>query len=219
MRMLDTHLEKLHSYKELLVTSIVIILCLTLSIFFPTHTAFQSISKNIFFLVILPALYIKLILKDNLVEWGWNLKNRKEGLVLASLNFSLGLLIFYLLANFTTFPTYYSISSLVRNSFGFFLLYELVFFNIYFFTQEFFFKGFILFSFRQFTHWSILIQSGVYFTLLLFSKENFLQLTPFIFISLAGGFVTYRTRSFWYSYFSGLLFIIILDAYLIHFIK
>lgn len=219
MRIPDIYLKKIYPHKELLVTSIVIVLCLALSISFPTYTAFQSISKNIFFLVILPALYIKLILKDNLIEWGWNLKNRKEGLILASLNFFSGLLIFYLFANFTTFSTRYSISPIIRNSFGFFLLYELVFFNIFFFTQEFFFKGFVLFSFRQFRHWSIFIQSSVYFILLLFSKGHILQLAPFIFLSFSGGLITYKTRSFWYSYISGLLFIIILDACLIHLVK
>lgn len=219
MQLSDNHLEKLHRHKELLVTSAVIFLCLLFSLFFPTANAFQSASRSIFFLVILPVLYIKLILKDDLSTWGWNLKDPKNGAILATIAFFSGLFIFYLLIRFFDFSTHYHINPPLKNSFPLFLLYELVFLNILFFTQEAFFKGFVLFSFKQLGAWTILVQSATYLLLLEFSKAITWQTAPLIFISLAGGLLTFKTRSFAYSYIFGLLFIMILDAYIIHLVK
>jgi len=219
MQPINTHLEKLHPYKELLVTSAVILACLILSIIFPTTNSFQSVSRNIFFLIILPFLYIKLILKSRLTEYGWQIGNVKNGLFSASLAFFSGLIIFYLLIRFAGFSSHYHLNPLVENSFGLFLLYELVFLNIFFFAQEFFFKGFVLFSYRQFSYWAILIQSGIYFSLLGLTKNFSWQTMPIMFISLVGGFVTFKTKSFMYSYIFGLLFIMILDAYIIHLVR
>ncbi len=219
MQTITAYLEKLSAHKELLVTSLVAVFCILLSAFFPTDNQFQLISKNIFFLVFLPMLYIKLILKGNLSDWGWNFENKKEGALLGALAFLASLIIFYLIIRFTTFSSHYTISPLVRNNFGIFILYELVFFNIFFFTQEFFFKGFLLFSFRPFFVYSVLIQAGVYCATTFLSSSPSLQALPLIFLSLIGGYVTYKTRSFLYSYIFGLLFIIILDAYIIHLVK
>ncbi len=219
MQLSTRHLEKLSPHKELVVTTSVAMLCLLLAAIFPADNAFQSISKNIFFLVALPILYIKLILKNDLSQWGWNLANKKTGMLLAGGAFLVGLVIFFLMINFAGFSSYYVIDPLVKNNFGFFLLYELVFFNLFFFAQEFFFHGFILSAARQFYMRAIFIQSAIYFLTLLFAKTPILQSAPLIYLSLAGGWVTYKTRSFVYSYISGLLFIIILDAYIIHLIK
>jgi hypothetical protein len=219
MQLSDNYLEKLHQNKELLVTSIVIFLCLFLSLFFPTTNAFQSASRSIFFLIILPILYIKLILKNDLAAWGWNLNDRKNGVALATVAFFSGLIIFYLLIRFFGFSSHYAINPILKNSFILFSLYELVFLNILFFTQEVFFKSFVLFSFKQLGSWTVLIQSATYLLLLEFSKSISWQTAPFIFISVAGGWITLKTRSFAYSYIFGLLFIIILDAYIIHLVK
>ncbi len=219
MQISTHHLEKLHSYKETLVTSAVILTCLFLSILFQADNTLQSISRSIFFLIILPVLYIKFILKNDLADWGWNLENKKEGAVLASISLCLALIIFYLLIRWAGFSSHYHVNTLIQYNFWLFLLYELFFLNIFFFAQEFFFKGFVLSAFRQFSFWTILIQSGLYFALFILSKTFSWQTSPFMFISLVGGLIAYKTRSFFYSYIFGLSFIIILDAYIIHLVK
>ena len=212
-------LEKFEKYKELAVASVVIFLCLVLVATFPVSDIVQSVSRSIFFLIILPILYIKFILKENLAAWGWNLGNRKQGLFLSVAAFFLGLVIFYLLIRFTSFSSHYQIDSSVKTNFFLFLLYELFFLNIFFFAQEVFFKSFVLFVFRKYAYWSVIIQAGMYFLLLIVSKNFSFQTSPFMFISLLGGWLAYKTKSFFYSYIFGLLFIIILDAYIIHLVK
>ncbi|MFA7319280.1 MAG: hypothetical protein WC022_01650 [Parcubacteria group bacterium] len=219
MPITTAQLEKLHPYKELLVTSSVILTCLILSVIFPATNSFQSVSRNLFFLIVLPVLYIKLILKRDPTEYGWKAGNMKNGLFSAAFALFLGLAVFYLLIRFAGFSSHYHINSLIKNSFGLFLLYELVFLNIFFFAQEFFFKSFVLFSYRQFSYWAVLIQSGIYFSLLVLTKNFSWQTLPVIFVSLVGGFITFKTKSFLYSYIFGLLFIMILDAYIIHLVR
>lgn len=219
MSLSTKHINRLKKNKALLVTSIVILLCLALSIFFPVQNTFQSISRSIFFLIVLPVLYIKLILKENLSGWGWNLENKKIGLIWSAAALLLALIVFYSLIRFAGFSVNYKVSPIAANNFIFFLLYELIFLNIFFFLQEFFFKSFVLFSFRKFGVWAVFIQTGLYLLSLIFAGKFSWQTLPFMFISFLGGIVVYKTRSFFYSYFFGLSFIILLDAFIIHLIK
>lgn len=219
MSLSTKHINRLKKNKALLVTSIVILLCLALSIFFPVQNTFQSISRSIFFLIVLPVLYIKLILKENLSDWGWNLENKKIGLIWSAAALLLALAVFYSLIRFAGFSVNYKVSPIAANNFIFFLLYELIFLNIFFFLQEFFFKSFVLFSFRKFGAWAVFIQTGLYLLSLILTGKFSWQTLPFMFISFFGGIVVYKTRSFFYSYFFGLSFIILLDAFIIHLIK
>ncbi|MDR3559277.1 MAG: hypothetical protein P4L62_00300 [Candidatus Pacebacteria bacterium] len=211
--------QRLHQNKKLLLTSTVILLCLLLSAFFPTDNAVETISRSLIFLIALPLLYIKLILKNNISLWGWNLQNKKSGLIWGLLAFLLGAVIFYPLTHWTVFVQNYSIDPLVASSFWFFVLYELVFFNIFFFAQTFFYQGFAIYAFRRFGAWSIAIQAGIYFAVLGLSGSFTWQSAPLIFWALAGGFAAYKSRSFAYSYIFGLSFIIMLDAWMIHLVK
>ncbi len=217
--MSDNFSTKLSFYKEKVVISTVIFLCLLLSVTFPVSDSIQSISRSIFFLIILPILYIKLISKETLSSWGWIKPNKISGLFLSLILLALGSVLFFLLIRFVGFSSHYQVPLFAKNSFADFLLYELFFLNVYFFSQEVFFKSFVLFAFKQFSAWAVLIQSGLYLLVLLISKDLSWQTTPFIFISLAGGWLTYKTKSFFYSYFFGLLFIITLDAYIISLAK
>ena len=215
----NTQTKILHQNKKLLLTSAVILLCLLLSAFFPTDNAMETISRSLIFLIVLPLLYIKLILKNNLTLWGWNLQNKKSGLLWGFFAFFLAFLIFCPLSRFAAFSQNYPVNPLVANSFWFFVLYELVFFNIFFFAQTFFYQGFVLYAFRRFGAWSIAVQAGIYFLVLALTGGFAWQSAPLIFWSLAGGTAAYKSRSFAYSYIFGLLFIIMLDAWMIHLAK
>lgn len=210
--------------KDFLITIAVILSCLGLFIYFPTLNNIQELTKEVFFFLFIPLLYIKFILKKNISAWGLNMQNKKEGFVWAVLMLLLSLVIVYIFIRFTSFTTYYPLSSLVINSFWIFLVYILIFINLILFLQEYFFRGFVLFTFYQkIGYWSILIQVGLYLIVLLLAPGNFQQtfwqVLPFTILAFTNGVTAYKSKSMVYSYFSGLLFFLILTSYLIYLIK
>jgi membrane protease YdiL (CAAX protease family) len=157
---------------ELLVSSLVIFACLFLAIVFPVdnNSLAQLLTKNVFFLVVIPALYIKLILKKNLADFGLNIKNKKTGVIWGIFFLVFLSLLYYALFNYTSLPKKYTLPQNVANSFPFFLLYELVLMNILIFSYEFFFRGFVQFLFfEKIGYWTILFQSAIF---ILFSSLN-----------------------------------------------
>lgn len=208
------------SSQEILVSFGVALLCLFLSLTFPAQNSAQNITKSLFFLILIPAAYIKIILNKNLADFGWNLKNYN-----LAWRWSIGiiiftLMIFYLIINFTQFKSGYLLDDYIKNNFWLFLIHELIVVNFIVFIYSFFFQGFLLNLFREkFQHWSIALQAGMFFAVLLFTKTFSWQTTPFIILAIAGGLLSYKTKSFFYSYFSGIFAIIILDGYIIYLAK
>jgi hypothetical protein len=204
-------------------SSLIILACLFLSISFPAKAGFQQITKNLSFLVIIPVLYIKLVLKEDLKNYGLNFskkENKKRGIFWAMFMLFVSFLVAYLLINYTDFKKGYILAAYITGNFGIFIAYELILVNLLLFIQNFFFQGFVLFTYlKKLDYWSILIQFCLY-SLFIFVLGNFSwQLAPFIILSLTGGWVTYKSRSFLYSYLMGFLFIIILDSYIIYTLK
>ena len=127
------------------------------------------------------------------------------------------LIIGLLLINFSGLKGCYSLPAYVMGNFWFFVLYELIFINIFFFIQEFFYKGFVLFSFAsKLGWWSVGVSIAIYCLVAMSSGSLVWQNTPFLILAATGGIVSYKTRSFIYAYLMGILFLIFFDAYLIH---
>jgi hypothetical protein len=204
-------------------SSFVILVCLFLSISFPAEAGMQQITKNLSFLIIIPILYIKLILKKDLKSYGLNIsekKDRKSGIFWAISMLFVSLLIAYFLLNYTEFKKSYGLAAYLVENFWIFMAYELILVNVLLFIQSFFYQGFILFTyFEKLGYWSILVQFFLYLIFILILGNFSWQLAPFIILSLTGSLVAYKSRSFIYSYIMGLLFIIILDSYIIYTIK
>jgi membrane protease YdiL (CAAX protease family) len=214
---LKINLNSLSLNQELLISLGVALLCLFLSLFFPSQNSAQLITKNIFFLILLPTIYARIILKMKLPELGLNLKNRHAGLVWSSILALFLLLTFYLLLNYTSFRTNYKLSPEIMANFWFFLGYELLLVNFIVFINEFFFRGFIISLFRErLTHWTIALQALIYFLALWLTNSFSWQILPFILFSVSGGILAYKTKSFLYSYFMHFFVIIILDSVLIY---
>jgi len=186
-----------YSNRELIVSLGVVLLCLFASLLFPTKNSAQLITKSLFFLVLLPIGYIKIILKQNISEFGWNLKNPKIGFLLSGLTLLFTLLLFYLLINYTSFESTYSLDLRIRNNFWFFLAYELLAVNLTLFIIGFFFQGFILSLFRKkFFYFAIPIQTGLFFLLLFLTKNLSWQTAPLIFLSVTAGFLALKQSLF-----------------------
>ena len=206
--------------KESVINSIVIVVCLVLSVFFPTQNAVQNLLKDLFFLFVIPILYIKLVLKKNIADFGLNIQNKKVGIFWAGMMLLMSLAIAFIAIQYSDFPKVYRLSSLVVSNFWFFLLDMLVFLNIMLFLQEFFFHGFVMLPFmKKMKVWTIFIQFILFFVFLLLIGGDFQKklwmILPFLILSLTGGITAYKSKSVIYSYASGLLFLIIINAYLI----
>ncbi len=206
--------------KENLITLAVIVVCLGLFLVFPTAGTFQKITSALFFFLIVPVLHIKLILKKDLRAFGWNIGDYRAGVSWGLLALAISLLSAYGLIKFTSFAKDFQLPQAATQNFWIFILYELGLVNILFFLQEFFFKGFVLFSFAEkLGLWSALISFFIFSTLAFLGGSPMLIMLPAIIFSLTGGIVACKSGSFLYSYAAGMLFSLILSGYLIHLSK
>lgn len=207
-------------WKTELISSVVILTCLLLLAFFPTQGSLQNFSASLFFLFLLPILYIRFILKKDLRNFGFNLQNAQAGFVWAIGMFFVSALLIFALMYFFDFENKYLLPAYLAQNFNLFLFYELILVNFILFLQEFFFKGFILFLFSEKLGFvTVIIQALIFTLFLLFASDLIWKLAPFIILSFTGGIVAYKSRSFLYSYLMSLFFLIILDAYIIYLFK
>lgn len=222
--MSDFSVEKIENRKEIVITSVFIVACLVLSTVFPSRNSVENILKSVFFLVLVPVFYIKTILRRRINEFGLNLRNAKKGLLWGGMMLAVSLLAGYFLSNTSAFRSNYHMSSLVIESFGYFLISVLFFSGLALFVQEYFFRGFILSFYRKdFSVWATIIQLGAYLLaasiLEISSGGNLWQITPFMILAATGTITAYKSRSMLYSWASGMIFLFMFNAYLIYTIK
>ncbi|MFZ2975166.1 MAG: CPBP family glutamic-type intramembrane protease [Candidatus Moraniibacteriota bacterium] len=212
--------SRLIENKEIIITSGVIVFCLLFSLFFPVKNSIQLLTRNVFFLIIVPILYYKLILRKNISDFGLTLGDKKAGLFWGIFGFFVTLLVFFLLYNYTDFRKNYLLSSYVVHNFWIFLLYELILANIFVFIQEFFWRGFVLLYFsKKIDFFAIFLQFFIYTLILIPTENSFWQMTPTLVISLFSGIIVYKSRSIFYSWVASLFSLIILDSFIIYHLK
>jgi membrane protease YdiL (CAAX protease family) len=101
-------------------------------------------------------------------------------------------------------------------SFGYFVFYELVLVAFFTAVYEFFFRGFVLFHFApDLKYWAIVVQYGLFLLLLLVTGSSFWALAPYIIFAPFAGWIAYKSDSLAYSFFGQLIFIIIIDTYIV----
>jgi membrane protease YdiL (CAAX protease family) len=213
-------IEILIANKEITITFCIILFCLLLSLFFPVNNSAQLLTKNIFFLILVPILYYKMILKKNISSFGLSLGDKKAGIFWGIVLLLINLAFFYLLYTFTAFEKNYILPNYIVHNFWIFLLYELILVNIFVFIQEFFYRGFILLYFsKQIGPLAIFIQFIFFVLFLLPTGSSFWQMSPALVISLTSGIIVYRSRSILYSWISTILSLIILDSFIIYHLR
>jgi hypothetical protein len=218
----EKKIEFLIRWKEILASSFALIVCLILFYFFPAKGALQNLSRSLFFLLIVPVLYVKIILKKNVRDFGFSFSPDRKGLFWLGGTLLVAFLLAYALVSFTGFKDAYTkmIPTPVYANFRAFLLYELVFVNFLLFLHAAFFNGFILFTFKEtFGYWSILIVTLSFLVFLALIDALDWRMVPTIIAIALGSWTAYENRSFIYSYLMGFVFTIILDAYVIHLFK
>lgn len=218
----DINSEFIYKNSELLISSFVIAACLFLSVVFPVNSSSlaQLLTKQVFFLIIIPALYIKLVLKKKLSSFGLNLKNKKTGIFSGIIALFALVIIYYLFFQYTSLEKKYVIPELAANYFPYFIAYELILVNVLFFSYEFFFRGFVLFLFSEKLGQRAILLQAILFTIFFSISFGFFwqYCVPVIF-SLAGGFIAYRSKSFIFPYITSLLFAIVMNSYVIYSLK
>lgn len=207
------------SNKELVLSSAFMIVCLALALFFPVSkgSAIQAMTKGFFFLVVIPFLYIRLILKRTISQFGLNLDHKKEGLLWGTLMLAIAMTASIAIFQWGPSDSEIDIPAYAQANFWLFLVYELIFVNILLFTYEFFWRGFVLFTYSEkFGYWAIAIQAAFFIILSFFNEDFYWKFYSLPILSVLSGFVAIRTKSFVYSYAASLLFMILFDSYLIY---
>lgn len=209
--------EFLFMWKEEVIGTAIFLLCFFLALYFPAYGNLQQFSSSLFFLLLLPVLYIKFVLKKDLQDFGFNMQNNKIGFLWALAMLAVSFLIIFILMRFFQFQNHYPIQAYIGNNFWAFLFYEFVLVNYMLFLQESFFKGFFLFTLtKKIGFASFFVQAFFYIIFLLAIQPLDWKVAPFIIISLTGGIVAYKSKSFIFSYLMSLIFLIALDSYIIY---
>lgn len=221
-----TKIKNLSAWKETIFSSLAIAIFLLVFYSFPSNYGsglipfLQTFTKAFFTMVLGPFLFVKFILKKDFGDFGFNLKNKKNGFISAGVALVFSLILSYILISYTDFLKFYQLQSSVVINFWMFLLKELIFVNLLLFAQEYFYKGFVLTIFsKKFLYGAIFMQALLYLLPQLISGQSFFQIAPAIIMIFIGGIVAYLNQSFFYSYLFSLLYLILLDSYVIHIIK
>lgn len=200
-------------------TAGVVLVCLVLYGIFPTRNVFQQIVSSIAFLLVIPLLYIKIILKESLKNYGLRWGDRRQGTLWMGLSLLASILIFYILFHYTSLPQKFQLPGLVAEKFSFFVMYELLLVGLFALLYEFFFRGLVTLGLGELGVWSIAIQSIIFASFFAITGEFNWSAILFTLISPFAGFVAYRSRSILYSFGASLIFVIIADALAIRLIK
>lgn len=198
------------SNKENIVTALVILLCIVLFSFSPTSGVFQQVTVSIVFLLVLPILYIKIALKEKLEKFGFTLESWKNGFFLMLMCFVIMALSFYLIFNYSNFKDGYFLgSSNVGNKFLYLFIYEMLLVNLFVFLYEVFFRGFIMFYFKnKFGIYTIFVQFIFFLLFLGITEKLTLDYIFYIISAPLAGLIAYKSKSLLYSYLFSIIIII-----------
>jgi membrane protease YdiL (CAAX protease family) len=209
------------SDKKFLITLSVALICLGLFSQFSTADTsdivvlLKAFTLLIFFFVIIPLLYIRIILKKQLKKYGWQMGNWRLGVFWGVFSLLLSLALAYIVIYYLKLPDKYT--SYFADNFWVFILYEILVIGLYVFLYEFFFRGFLMFSLeKKFGRLSPLIQFLVFLAFYWLTNEFTWQNIFFFTAALFSGWITLHSRSILYSLVYSWLFILIADAAIIY---
>ena len=202
--------------RETIVTSLFALACLFLYILFPTTTVFQQIVSLVAFLLIIPMIYIKIVLKKPLKFFGLGKGDAKAGIISGLIALFFLFALFYLAMKYTQLISGYKLPVSVAGNFWIFLGYEVLIIGSFSFLYEFFFRGFFLFTLeRSWGGWSVAIQYLFFLGMLLTAGVTNWESWRYVLAGLAGGVVAYRSSSCVYSFVTTFIYMVATDAIII----
>lgn len=203
-------IKKLDFKVTFILLSVAFITFLSLVFSSPTFY-YANISRDRFFsriywflmdggiMFLLPLLFIKLIFREKLTDYGLTLGDKKFGLITSGIFLFVMIVTVWIVSGSESFAlTYPQGGPKVSESFTIFILYELTVL-IYMLGWEFFWRGYTLFGLKdKFGYYAILIQMIPFF--ILHKGKPEVELFASIFAGLILGIQAWRSRSFIYSW-------------------
>ena len=198
---------------ENVVTLTVALVCILLFSFFPVKNLFQEIVLSLVFLLLVPYLYIRIILKKKISEFGFRISKWKEGFFIMPACFLVMGIFMYLIFNYTTFKeTYFLGDYKLVNNFWYFFVYEFIAVNFFIFLYEAFFRGFLMFYFKSsFDILAVFIQFLLFLVFLDLMERLSMDYIFYIMTALLGGLIAYKSKSLVYSYLFSIIVLIASD--------
>ena len=206
--------------KEFITSVIFFIILVFVYAIFPVKDNFQNVITSVVFFVFLPVLYIKLILKKTITEFGIKIGDIKKGITYSFVSLLVFMLIIFIVIRYTQFINNYILPLDVVHNFGSFLLYEGFWVLLFVGMYDFLFRGFVYFSCeKEFGLWAILLQTILFLMLVLFDGSFKWIFLPYIIFAPFAGIIVYKSRSLIYSIATQFIAIVLLDVYFIHSIR
>jgi membrane protease YdiL (CAAX protease family) len=206
-------IKELSKNKKLVVTMGIVVVSLFLYGIYPSENTFQQIIKSIFFLFVIPFLYVKIILKEPLKSYGLEIDGWQKHLPILFILLVASLALFYVISNYTYILEGYRPPASIYVSFVSFLGYEIFLTGFFAILYEFLFRGLLMFSLeRIIKKWSFIIQAAVFAIVFLYVFAPGWSLILFTIAAPFSGYIAYRSRSIILSFIYTLFFIILADA-------
>lgn len=206
--------------KRFIVTSGVLLLCIAIFLAFPADHIMQGITLSAVALILTPILFVKIVLKEPLSEWGLGKGEINPRILMTiGISFAAALGVFALIHVTTTFSVRSAglIAEPILEQFSMFLLYHatVILFSVV--LYEIFFRGFVLHLFAtKIGWWSVLVQFLIMMIVIFLGfSDQFLLDVPFLIVAPFAGIVSYITRSVWYAIPFSFLVITLFNSFIV----
>lgn len=199
---------------ETIVTLSIVLICMLLFSFFPIErNYFQEIAISLTFLFFVPFLYIRVILKKKLVDFGFQIVKWKEGFWIMPICFLIMGFLFYIVFKYTNFKEQYFLGDYeMTSSFLYLFVYEFIAVNLIVFLYEVFFRGFIMFYFKdKLDIYSVFVQFVIFLIFLYMLGEFSLDYIFYMVTALLAGLIAFKSKSLLYSYLFSIIVLIVSD--------
>ena len=193
--------------------------CLLLLMRFPTQeeNLFQQYVSGLAFLAFIPFLYIRIILKKGLKDFGLQSGNVRKGIFWTAVSFVISFLLVFLAQKYLGLSEKYGAPQLIFSGFARFLLYAFLITAPWAALYEFFFRGFILFGTeKNIGYWAVILQFAMFALMVAFFKDP-MSMIFYVIAAPFSGIIAYQSRSLIYSFFYSWIFIVICSAVAVKF--
>ena len=177
---------------------------------------FQTFLVSVAFFLVVPVFYCRMVLKEPLANLGWHKGNMFSGIFVSMLAVAVGLGIIFALSRYASFTSHFLLPSAVEKSFLAFVLYEAALVPFVAFLYEVFFRGLLQrLWLGSFGLLSVLIQSGLFTTLLYLADDLSWQRVPALIFAPLSGLIVYYSGSLWYAWAASWFFFFLTDIFLL----
>jgi membrane protease YdiL (CAAX protease family) len=174
---------------------------------------------SVFFLLmfVLPVLYVKLVMKRPLKDFGFSLGDYQYGLKWLIAIPLLVVPLIYLSSKMPDVRSEYPMAKVFLSDRSGLLFYELLYVVLYYIAWEFFFRGFLLFGLKEkFGAFNAVLIQTISSTLVHIGKPEG-EIIGSIIVGILFGLIALRSRSFWWVFLLHISIGVLTDLFIIYF--